>query len=381
MSAPRLCVVFEAIGPYNAIGKIATAEVEAALSAGWRVSVVAHRLAEHLRDRVEWRKLYNPPRGFAVKWLTARHFIGKAIGDRAQFDVIHGHQPQIADWCDVFECHFLTRAALERGCLDARPGLRGALARAQERVVLRAEDRCYRRWNPATELVCGSGLMERAFDRLYGLPPRRDVQPCPAPRWNPATPEERAAARRELVGDWPGPVVGFLGGMDERKGFRAALDATAEAEGVFLLLGGSHGEQVVAPPKLRPRFRGMGLVGDVDRFYAAVDVLLVPSVFEPFGLVCLEAAARGVPVIATETVGALGLLESAGCGLRWAPGQPLVPLMQGLMAGRERTRKFCRALVEGHGQAAFAARLLERYEAVLSWKTGGAAAAPEAASV
>ena len=203
------------------------AEVEAALDAGWRVSVVAHRLGEALQGRVEWLKLYNPPRGFALKWLTARHFIKKAMGDPGRFDVIHGHQPQIADLCDLFECHYLTRAAFERGCRDARAGWRGVLARAQEVIVLRAEDRCFRSWNPQTQLVCDSDLTQKEFDRLYGLPPDCSVQVYPAPRWDPPSAETKSEARWRYVGDWEGLVVGFLGGMDDRKGYREALDAVA----------------------------------------------------------------------------------------------------------------------------------------------------------
>lgn len=365
---PHLCMIFEATGPFNAIGRIAMAEVEAALAAGWKVSVVANRLGESLQGRVEWLKLYNPPRGFVVKWLTARHFIKKAMGDATSFDVIHGHQPQVSDLCDIFECHYLTRAAMERGCRDARSGWRGWLARVQERIVLRAEDRCYRRWNPATELVCDSKLTQREFARLYGLPPLDDVHTYPAPDWNPPSAKERAAARRALVGGWDGPVLGFLGGIDERKGSREALAAAADAEGVFLLLGGSHGEQVVPPAALNGRFRGMGLVGDVDQFYAAIDVLLVPSVFEPFGLVCLEAAARGVPVVARAGVGALSLLKRAGCGVRWEPDQALGPLVASLLAERERVAVSCETLVRRHSSDAFSARVLDRYEAVLQRK-------------
>ena len=157
-----------------------------ALEAGWDVSVVAKFLDESLRDRVTWLPLTVPKHSFFVQWTTARHFIRRALGDRLiggrKFDVIHAHQPQVADLSDIFQCHFLTRVACERQCLESRPGLRPKLIRVQQQGVLYAEDRCYRRWNPATRMLFCSDLVRREFARLYGMPPLQDVwvNPCPS---------------------------------------------------------------------------------------------------------------------------------------------------------------------------------------------------------
>lgn len=361
-------MIFEATGPFNAIGRIAMAEVEAALDAGWRVSVVAHRLGESLQGRVEWLKLYNPPRGFALKWLTARHFIKRAMGDPSRFDVIHGHQPQIADLCDIFECHYLTRAAIERGCRDARDGWRGRLARLQEAIVLRAEDGHYKNWNERTRLLCGSELTRITFDRLYSLPRLHELHIPPAPAWDPPSEEERVAARRALVGDWQGPVVGFLGGMSERKGYQTALRTAAQSKGSFLLLGGSHGELIQPPAELAGRYRGLGVVEDVGRFYAAIDLLLVPSVFEPFGLVCFEAASQGVPVASSDSVGALDTLEPFGITRRLNADTNLDEMVSGFVEDRDQIRERCRDCVTQYAADRFASRIVQRYESALSDK-------------
>ena len=84
-------MLFEAIGPYSAIGRIAEMEVRAALDAGYEVTVVTKQLAESLRGRVEWLRLTVPPRLFALQWLTALHFYRQALGKR-KFDVIHAHR-------------------------------------------------------------------------------------------------------------------------------------------------------------------------------------------------------------------------------------------------------------------------------------------------
>src|SRR5947208_1674613 len=123
-----LCMIFEATGSFNAIGKVAMTGGGVALGAGYEVTVFAKRMEERLKKHVEWIPMYVPPRGFALQWLTARHFIKRAMGKR-KWDIVHGHQPQIADLCDVFQCHFLTRVAYERKCLEMRSDWRSRAVR------------------------------------------------------------------------------------------------------------------------------------------------------------------------------------------------------------------------------------------------------------
>lgn len=369
-------MVFEAIGPYSAIGRIAMIEVEAALNAGWTVSVVTARLHESLRGRVEWLKLYNPPRGYALKWLTARHFIKKAMGDPSRFDLIHTHQPQVADLCDVYECHYLTRASWRRGCIDARPGWRGHLARVQEWLILHAEERRLNRLTPKTLVLNCSEMIGEEYESLYGRPARHHVLRYPVPEFRYFREEERRDARRELVGDWDGPVVGFLGGLNHRKGYCEALAASAVDPSLFLLFAGSHSQQVILPAALRRRCRTLGLLDDTTQFYAAIDVLLVPSRFEPLGLVCLEAASFGVHTIASEYVGALSTLEPYGLITRWAPDQPLRPIIERYPAGDEGCISRYQKLNDNQNASAFADDLSAVYAHAMQFKAAGAQAKP-----
>jgi len=188
-------MIFESIGRHSAIGKVAMADVQIALDAGFDVSVVAKHLDESLQAQVQWLKLAVPPRIFLLKWLTARTAIERALGGRT-FDNVHAHQPQAASLSDVFQCHYLTRAAYELNCLESRPGLRPAFIRWQEHAVLRAEDRYYRRWNPATHMLFVSPLVRNQFQKFYGLPPRQNVVINPFPPIAFPSDERRRTARR-----------------------------------------------------------------------------------------------------------------------------------------------------------------------------------------
>jgi glycogen(starch) synthase len=357
-------MLFEAIDQSSAIAKVAMAGVNVALDAGFEVTVVAHQLHESLKPRVEWLYLHRPSRGFALQWLTARRYYKKALGNRT-FDVVHAHQPQVADLSDVFQCHFLTRVAYERNCLEERRSLRARLVRAQQQVVLYAEDHFYRNWNPDTLMLFDSDLTRQEFGRLYGMPPKQDVLLYPAPPSSVPTAEECAAARRRLLGgDFAGPVVGFLGGIQERKGYRRLIEGLKGERDIMLLLGGSYTEGYQIS-ELQGHYRSVGSVKDTDSFYAACDVLAVPSLFEPFGLVVMEAAARGVPVIATAEVGALPHLLEYDAGVFWRPSNPLAPLVRELTARRSHYVQTTRAFVDALSSDRFSERLLEVYESVI----------------
>ena len=364
MSRPTLCIIHEGIGDYNAIAKIAKGDAECALDAGWAVTVVAKRLDEELQKKVEWLQLHVPSRVYLYKWLTARHYIRKALGGRS-FDIIHAHQPQVADLADVFDCHYLSRMSHQRGCKDNRPGLRGVIMRMQERGILFAEDYFYRRWNPRTHMLFDSNLTRDDFTGLYRRPPSSEVLLCPLPPLRVADPAERAAARASFFGNnCDLPVVGFLGGSIHRKGVARLIAASAAEPELLFLIGGSGSEQLPATDRFKP----IGLVSELDHFYAACDVLIVPSLYEPFGLVVFEALARGTPVITTPEVGALPHLLEHGVGASWKPGTPLLPVVQEVLLHRDHTAQAVKEMEQTLGRAAYAQRLMATYEKVLKAK-------------
>ena len=60
----------------------------------------------------------------------------------------------------------------------------------------------------------------------------------------------------------------------------------------------------------------LGLVtGQAKReFFASIDLLLMPSLYESFGLVAAEAVMHGVPVIISPSTGVAGLVSAHKCG-------------------------------------------------------------------
>ncbi len=363
-------MIFEAVGPYSAIGRVAVNAIRVAQEAGYKVTVVAKLLDESLRGEVEWLPLYVPPKFFYLKWVTAAKYMRDALGGRT-FDIVHSHQPQAAHMSDVFQCHFLTRVAAERNCLQALDSPRGAFQRLQELGVLRAEDKCYNRWNPKTRMLYVSEMIAQQFRRLYGKPAHDEVLSNAAMSMNIATPEERLEARRRMLGDGfshTGPVLGYIGGITERKGYRQLISAIEDQSDVFLLLGGLGADGFTAPT-LNGRFKSMGLTDEMPAFYAACDVFAVPSYFDPCPLVVFEAAARGLPVIATDGVGNLPNLLENRCGAEWKFNTAITPIVHDLMARREECNAGAARMTETLSIENWKARLRAIYEEILVEKS------------
>jgi glycosyltransferase involved in cell wall biosynthesis len=211
--------------------------------------------------------------------------------------------------------------------------MRGLVEDVQAAGVAALEDLYVRRLPATTRvLFCSEGLRDQ-FLELYRPPPNFGVLHNPALLHPPAegTSLPDRVRRAELTGSHPGPIVGFLGGGDPRKGGDLVVAALEREPDIFLLHAGP---TPLDDSSIRDRSRAMGHLRDVTELLDVIDVLLVPSRFEPFGMVVVEAAARGVPVLFGPGVGAGPLAASEGAGAEWVPGTPLLPLIHRVAMGR-----------------------------------------------
>ena len=122
-----------------------------------------------------------------------------------------------------------------------------------------------------------------------------------------------------------GPVVGFLGRVDEtRKGFAVlarALPALVARHPTMLLLVAGPGDAAEAvadlPDAVRDRVRVLGLVDEETKaaMLASLDLFLAPQLGgESFGIVLLEAMAAGVPVVASGIEAFRAVLDDGAAG-------------------------------------------------------------------
>ncbi len=181
-----------------------------------------------------------------------------------------------------------------------------------------------------TDVVCVSCTEEAAqVRRLYGEPPGRLEIVAPGVLHAFFSPGDRSGARRALgLGDHP--VLLFVGRIQPLKGLDVAVQALAllpRRDAVLVVIGGASGPdgggEVARVHRLvdqlglghRVRFVPPQPHHLLSSWYRAADVCLVPSRSESFGLVALEAAACGVPVVASAVGGLRTLVDHGTTGL------------------------------------------------------------------
>jgi len=114
----------------------------------------------------------------------------------------------------------------------------------------------------------------------------------------------------------------YAGRLDPEKGVDVLLRAFEQVSGKLVVAGsGSEEERLRASASDRVAFVGPKSRDELVRLYAEADALVLPSRSEPWGMVLNEAAAAGLPLVATEEVGAAcDLIENGVNGFRVPAG-------------------------------------------------------------
>jgi D-inositol-3-phosphate glycosyltransferase len=181
----------------------------------------------------------------------------------------------------------------------------------------------------ADALVANAPPERDQLATLYGADPSRIEIINPGVDHTLFSPGSRAAARRATgLGD--GPVLLFVGRIQPLKGVDVAIEALARldrSDAVLVVIGGPSGADGETHLRdVRRLAADLGVAGQVvwqppkarhalSTWYRAADIVVVPSRSESFGLVALEAAACGVPVVATAVGGLRTVVVDGATGL------------------------------------------------------------------
>ncbi|PVZ04580.1 glycosyltransferase [Actinomycetospora cinnamomea] len=275
---------------------------------GWRVSVAAPPQGTVRRrldgDRAE---------ASLVPWSAGRGTRSLRRDVRSLAELVRVAQP------DVVHLHSSTAGLAGRLVVRGRiPTIFQPHAWSWQAVppvaapVLRAGERRALRWTSA--LVC-VGHDEAETGRRAGLGHRLRVvrSGVDLERYRPVGAAERAATRAELGLPAAAPVVVCVGRCTRQKGQDVLVAAwpavRAACPTAILVLVGDVQRGGVRIPSGTAGIRQVGPVDDVRPWYAAADVVVVPSRWEGLALTVLEAMACGRPVVASDVDGIREVLD------------------------------------------------------------------------
>jgi D-inositol-3-phosphate glycosyltransferase len=273
------------------------------VDAGPREPVAKHDLldlVDPFADAARELLLASPP----VDVLHANYWLSGAVAHKLKHQL---DLPLVATF------HTLARVKADAG-LEDDPELR---ARIEHEVVACAD------------LMLASTDDERTqLASLYDADPDRIEVVAPGVDHTMFAPGDRAGARARL-GLTGRRVILFVGRIQPLKGLGLAVRCLAELDDpdvTLLIVGGPSGvdgEAELARTRAlveqlgvedRVRFVTPQPHAQLAEYYRAADVCLVPSRTESFGLVALEAAACGTPVVAASVGGLRSLVDDARTG-------------------------------------------------------------------
>jgi D-inositol-3-phosphate glycosyltransferase len=215
----------------------------------------------------------------------------------------------------------------------------------------------------ADRIIAAGSDEKELLVRLYGAAAERiSVVPCGV-NLDLFQPVAQREARRELSLRDDDRILLFVGRIEPLKGIDILLGAAAELamehDCSVLVIGGDSGAQQGEIAYLRNLAARLGIaervsfLGAVDHerlplYYSAADVCVVPSFYESFGLVALEAMACGTPVVASRVGGLAGTVRDGETGylIPWRCPEPFAERIELLLGNEELRRAFGRTARE-----------------------------------
>ena len=231
-----------------------------------------------------------------------------------------------AAWLNHVPCRFYTLHGLR---FETTKGLKRRLLIYMERLACRFAHRVVCVSHSVREKAITSRLTRR--DRLivlgYGSCNGVDASRF-AP--NPKLMARAAALRRQLGIPERAAVILFVGRLTRDKGIPELVEAFARLDEQFLnlrlLLVGCFEVEDPLPPETRrqlekqPHIIFVGAVQDTPSYYAAADIVVLPSHREGLPTVILEAQAAGKPVVGANATGIVDLVTDGETGLLFPVG-------------------------------------------------------------
>ena len=133
--------------------------------------------------------------------------------------------------------------------------------------------------------------------------------------FHPGVKKQSAALRVVYNIDQNDIVLGFISNNWPRKGLDLILSALALLPSHFKLVIAGRGNTTAYKNRMKAlgvpenRVLFLGVMEEIQKVYALMDVFLLPTLYDPFAQVCREALACGIPVVTTPENGASEMIQ------------------------------------------------------------------------
>ncbi|QPJ65202.1 MAG: glycosyltransferase family 4 protein [Candidatus Nitrohelix vancouverensis] len=258
-----------------------------------------------------------------IRSLSFAWFAGREVA-KGSYDIVQSHERIFHQ--DIYRagdgCH---RQWLEIRKKNLSPWKRWSLRFNLFHRFILSRERAIFETEACKKVIAISQMVKRDIESFYKVPENKieviyngvDLERFhPQNRWGAGK-----AVRQKLGLREDEVAILHVGSGFERKGTGAILQAT-EALNEFpwrlVLLGKADWPRRLAglPASIRDRIIALDPVDDVENYYAAADIFILPSLYEPFGNANLEALATGLPTVVGKNCGAAEVIDHRINGLR-----------------------------------------------------------------
>ncbi len=324
MSSPpgpacEVTIVAHDIGSVGGMERVLAELILGLRAIGHPVTAIARTCALPASAGVSFHRVPGPARPvlLAYPWFL---LAGSLMLWRHRRGVVHSTGAIVLNRVDVLAVHYLHAVG------PVTPSRSSSLYRLHARLVSAllalGERLIFARNRSAVFVGVSDGVADelrehypRLRERVRSIHNGVDVQAF-APHEDRAG--ERRAARERFGVPSDRLVAAFVGSEWERKGLEPAIRALAAAGEWDLAVAGDgdreHYQALADSLGVGRALHWLGVLADVEPVYALADAFVLPSSYETFSLVTFEAAASGLPLLATPVNGVRELLRDGENG-------------------------------------------------------------------
>ncbi|MFC2061477.1 glycosyltransferase family 4 protein [Elusimicrobiota bacterium] len=279
-----------------------------------KVPMINIRLLKKLKKHA-WHNLFE-----VASFVLTSYFMIRA--DR--YDIVHIQGDYMGAF-DIYTAHSCHRAWLDivnRQDLGILERLKKSAFNPLHAIILMIEKHNLRK---AKKIISISEREKEYIIEHYSIAPEKIVPLPHGVDLDSFSIKDRDSKRKEIRAGYnfnaDDTVLLFTAHEFKRKGLGQIIEAMNDLNrnDLKLLVIGKDDPapyiELAEQAGLTERVIFAGTVSDIEDYYAAADLFVFPTMYEPFGLVILEAMAAGLPVITSRSAGAAELIEDGEEGL------------------------------------------------------------------